>query len=414
MPLLLLSLACSNQERIPQEIRTQYPETLVVSVHNPLNDPRPDAPIVLEVEKLKSKVQAFNERAVVVTADGRELPSQWVADWGSGGQNAIITMADFQPLETKRLAIHYKRSGEAKREYLQRTQAELSCKTGGMFKNRKYEGGIFQNVRRLRVPDEHTDHSTYIRYEGPGWESDRIGYRFYLDWRNAIDIFGKKTSAMVLQDVGQDGFESYHAMSDWGMDVLKVGETLGLGSMAEWRGGKALRVAETDSVICEIVASGPLFSRIRTRYFGWKTGAGPADLVSELSLFAGSRATRHEIKVSGAEPLLCTGIVKLENGKLIRSSDNTTDWSFLATYGKQSLAEDNLGMAVLYKKENGIENTADEGSHVVVLKSPGGRLDYYFLAAWEKEKDGLADRDAFVRALGDCVKQLDVPLLIAY
>ena len=118
--------------------------------------------------------------------------------------------------------------------------------------------------------------------------------------------------------------------------------------------------------------------------------------------------------MSGAEPLLCTGIVKLENGKLIRSSDNTTDWSFLATYGKQSLAEDNLGMAVLYKKENGIENTADEGSHVVVLKSPGGRLDYYFLAAWEKEKDGLADRDAFVRALGDCVKQLDVPLLIAY
>jgi hypothetical protein len=413
MPLLLLPLSCSN-ERIPQEIRTRYPETIVVSVHNPLNAPRTDAPIILDVEKLRSKVQAFNERAVVITAGGRELPSQWVMDGGPARMNAIITMADFQPMETKRLAIHFQRSGEAMRHYPQRTQAEISCKAGGEFRNRKYEGGTFQNVERLRVPDEHTDHSTYIRYEGPGWESDRVGYRFYLDWRNAIDIFGKKTSAMVLQDVGQDGFDSYHAMSDWGMDVLKVGETLGLGSLAEWRGGKALRVAETDSVICEIVASGPLFSKIRTRYFGWKTGYGPADLVSELSIFAGSRATRHEIWVSGAEPLLCTGIVKLENGEPVWTSDKSQDWSFLATYGKQSLAEDNLGMAVVYKSDRCIEKTADEGSHVVVLKSPGGRLAYDFLAAWEKEKDGIADRESFVRHLEDCVKQLDVPLLIAY
>ncbi|MBN1894414.1 DUF4861 domain-containing protein [bacterium] len=413
LPLLLFP-ACSNQERIPQEILNQYPETVVVSVHNPLDAPRPDAPIVMDVEKLRSKASDFNERAMVVTEGGREIPSQWVADPGGGMGQAIITLADFLPLETKHIAVHYKRSGEILRNYPQRTQAEISVKTGGLFRNRKYEGGTFQNIRKLRVPDEHTDHSDYIRYEGPGWESDRVGYRFYLDWRNAIDIFGKKTSAMVLQDVGQDGFESYHAMSDWGMDVLKVGETLGLGSLAEWHGKKALRVAETDSVTCEIVASGPLFSMIRTKYFGWKTAAGHADLVSELSIFAGSRATRHEIRVSGAEPRLCTGIVKLENGEPVQSSDMTQDWSFLATYGKQSLAEDNLGMAVLYKSEQCIEKTADEGSHVAVLKSPGGRLEYYFLAAWEKEKDGIADRESFVRHLSGCVKQLDVPLLIAY
>jgi hypothetical protein len=79
------------------------------------------------------------------------------------------------------------------KKYQKRTQAEISVKTGGHFENRKYIGGDFENVNYLRVPDEHTDHSYYIRYEGPGWESDLVGYRFYLDWRNATDVFGKKT-----------------------------------------------------------------------------------------------------------------------------------------------------------------------------------------------------------------------------
>ena len=33
---------------------------------------------------------------------------------------------------------------------------------------------------------------------------------------------------MVLQDVGQDGYDSYHEMADWGMDVLKVGDAAGV------------------------------------------------------------------------------------------------------------------------------------------------------------------------------------------
>src|SRR5690606_41170855 len=62
-----------------------------------------------------------------------------------------------------------------------------------------------------------------IRYDGPGIESDKVAYRIYLDERNGFDIFGKKTPDLVLQDVGLDGFESYHHPAPWGMDILKVG-----------------------------------------------------------------------------------------------------------------------------------------------------------------------------------------------
>src|SRR6476660_7722157 len=86
------------------------------------------------------------------------------------------------------------------------TLAEISVKEGGKWEGRKYIGGTFKNVEKLKLAKEHTDHSFDIRYEGPGWESSKIGYRLYLDWRNAIDIFGKKTESIILPQVGQDGF----------------------------------------------------------------------------------------------------------------------------------------------------------------------------------------------------------------
>lgn len=88
--------------------------------------------------------------------------------------------------------------------------AELSVKEGGKWEGNQYIGGTFKNVQELTLPEAHTDHSSYIRYEGIGLENNQVGYRLYLDWRNATDIFGKKVTGLVLPEVGQDGFESYH------------------------------------------------------------------------------------------------------------------------------------------------------------------------------------------------------------
>ena len=83
------------------------------------------------------------------------------------------------------------------------TYAEISIKEGGEWKGREYVGGTFKNVESVQLPSTHTDHSYYIRYEGPGWENSNVGYRLYLDWRNAIDIFGKEVDTLVLPYVGR-------------------------------------------------------------------------------------------------------------------------------------------------------------------------------------------------------------------
>ncbi|MGD2034956.1 MAG: DUF4861 family protein [Bacteroidales bacterium] len=292
------------------------------------------------------------------------------------------------------------------------TLAELWYKTGGHFENNEYVGGSeFKSFRSLRVPDECTDHSYFIKYEGPGWESDKIGYRLYLDWRNAIDIYGKKVDTIVLPFVGQDGYESYHEMADWGMDILKVGNSLGIGSLGYWDGIKANRVAETDSVLCTIGESGALFSEVLIDYYGWKINNTSIDLYTSLSIKAGSRATKYSIRYTGEPDHLCTGIVKSENTEFFNSK-NDSGWNYMATWGNQSLADDMLGMAIIYRTKEFARLAEDEYSHVVIFNPGEGDLEYYFLAAWEKEPDGIKTKEDFLNYLDQQTKLLNNPVEI--
>lgn len=293
-----------------------------------------------------------------------------------------------------------------------RTQAELSHKVGGEFQNRKYIGGEFKNVHELKVPQEHTDHSYFIRYEGPGWESDKVGYRFYLDWRNGIDVFGKKTPEMVLLGVGQDGFDSYHEPAGWGMDILKVGPSLGLGSIATWEDGKARRVDATDSLYVDIAQDGALRSTIKTNYYGWDIQNGKTDLLSTISIDAGSRMSKIELIASNGINNFCTGLIKSDKAPL-KVSDQTKKFSYIASYGQQSLADDMLGIAVIFPTEQLQTITEDANSHVVVLNPENSKeISYYILAAWEQEPDGIKDEAAFYNYLAHQIDLLSKPAKI--
>jgi hypothetical protein len=180
-----------------------------------------------------------------------------------------------------------------------KTYAEVSVKEGGKWEGRKYIGGTFKNVQRLKLATEHTDHSFDIRYEGPGWESNKIGYRLYLDWRNAIDIFGKKTEKIILPQVGQDGFDSYHEMSDWGADILKAGKGIGIGSIDRYLNKERLHFYEVDSTIAT-VANTPENSVVKVQYYGWKTASDKIDFTSELTIQPNQRYTQHTIHPSKA------------------------------------------------------------------------------------------------------------------
>jgi hypothetical protein len=288
-----------------------------------------------------------------------------------------------------------------------KTYAELSVKNDGKWEGRKYIGGTaFKNVQTLKLAKEHTDQSFDIRYEGPGWESNKVGYRLYLDWRNAIDIFGKKTEEIVLPQVGQDGFDSYHLMQNWGSDILKAGKGIGIGSIDRYINNERQHFYEVDSTFAYIENKANE-SSVKVRYLGWKTVSDKIDFTSELTITPDQRYTKHTIKASKEIKGICTGIVKQKNTQLLKKESKNKKWAYLATYGTQSLVPDKLGMAIFYET-NSIENvTETELDYLLIFKPSTKSTSFYFLGAWEQEKDGIKSQEEFVKYLDEKLELLN-------
>lgn len=331
------------------------------------------------------------------------VPLEIVSDL-KGNQKAIFPVAQLKPNSSNVFLIL---KGAAD-EYPKRTYAELAHKIGGKFNGNSYEGGFsWVKPNYMTVPGTFRDHAYYIKYEGPGWESDKVGYRFYLDQRNAIDAFGKKTPGMVLPAVGVDGYDNYHKMSDWGMDNMKVGNSLGIGSIAYWDGKKAIRVEKRDSAVCYIPADGKVRSQVSTTYFGWDANGSKINLKSLISIDAGSRASHMELLADKYIDNLTTGIIKNKDAELIQSNNIRGEWAYIATFGKQSLNDDNMGLAVFYKKKQLKTLAEDELNHLVVLMPENGYAEYYFMVTWELEWDSVKDMAAFQEKVDEVLQQLN-------
>lgn len=287
-----------------------------------------------------------------------------------------------------------------------KTYAELSIKEGGKWVGQKYEGGTFVNVSNLKVPKSHWDHSFFIRYEGPGWESNKIAYRLYLDWRNCIDIFGKVTDTLVLSKVGLDGFESYHHESPWGMDILKVGKGLGIGAIGRFSGSEVLHFQKVDSTFVTI-ENKEKQSSVIVNYKGWETNSDKIDFQSTLTIDSDSRYTKHTIQTSKKIEGICTGIVKFKAIDLVSKTSENKKWAYMATYGKQSLVPDNLGMAVFYKVADVKERKEAEFDHLIIFKPTKKEVTFYLLGAWEQEKEGIKTQEEFYKYLDQKLEELE-------
>ncbi|GAB2533173.1 DUF4861 domain-containing protein [Rufibacter soli] len=409
---LLFHFGCASTQ---SSSSAEFPESFTVQVTNPLKRQRESVLVLIKESDLPKQGAGFNQNAFIVTDGATEVPSQYNAK-DTFNKGIALVLDNMKPGETRQLTVRYNKTGTNKRTYTKRTQAELSKKVGGKFENRKYIGGTFQNIDSLRVPDEVTDHSFFLRYEGPGWESDKVAYRFYLDWRNGVDVFGKKTNNMVLQQVGLDGYDSYHNPQPWGMDILKVGKALGVGSLAIFDKDKAVRVEKTDSTYSKITQNGDVYSSILTDYYGWQVAGQKLNVHSQLSIHAGTRLTHHQMRIENGQPQnISTGLIKDKAAKLVTSKGEAgKSYGYIATYGAQTLntPPDKVGIAVLFKPQDLISITEDPLNHVVQLKPANGQAEYYFLAAWELEPNGITTEAQFHQYLAQVAEELANPVLV--
>lgn len=385
-----------------------------VELANPSNFARKDEPFYLSFYDLG----LADPVALSFVAGGQLLPTQAVDSDGDGQLDGVFTTLDFTAGQIRTFTVVLA-DETLERLTAKRTQAEISVKQGGTWVARpdnsgykNYRGGDFVNVEQVTVPAYYTDHSNWIRYEGPGIESDRVGYRIYLDGRNGFDIFGKSIAEPVLHKIGLDGYQSYHELQPWGMDILKVGKSLGTGGFGYWDGEQLIHLQDVERRSARIVENGELRAGFAIEYQGWDL-VQPRDLNAYFSMHAGSRLVKTQLTLDADLPNMAIGIVAHPGTQLIRGSDNRPGdaYSYIATWGKQSLDGKNLGMAIFFRKGDNKEMIHDGVSHIALMKPAGGALTYYFAAAWAGELgSGINDFDSFNAYLEQQAERLTRPL----
>ena len=223
------------------------------------------------------------------------------------------------------------------------------------------------------------------------------------------DIFGKKVNTLVLPEVGQDGFESYHHDAPWGQDILKSGRTIGIGSYGRYdEQNDFVETFKTVKSTSVKVANDKTSSYAAIDYTGWKTWGDAVDLKSKLTIYNKDRFVKVDLALNNAISGLCTGIVAIKDIPFKQVISKNKKWAYIATYGQQTLAkkEDNLGMAIFYPVENFDKYVQTKSTYIVVFKK-NKNVSYYFLGAWSQEPNGIKTETEFYKDLDKKLETLE-------
>lgn len=347
----------------------------------------------------------IDRRTLAWTAqvDGRPVPVQALDRNGDGFLESLILTADFRPNQRRRVTLTPGGAPAAS----SRVQAVLNVQQGATKIGETFQGGRFEPAARLDAPANHSIHDNLIAMEGPAWESDRVGYRLYLDSRNVTDVYGKKQPELVLHRIGL-GQDDYHAEAAWGMDVLKVGDALGVGGLGVIRGAMAEQIGPVDAISAAVEANGPVLAAVRVDDRGVQLPQGKTDLTARYEIAAGSRLTWVTARAGAGAPL-AAGLVK-HSGVSVLQSAGGGDWAYVATWGPQAENKDDLGLALFYRV--GEAQPADDGRSLYVRFNDPQQVRYAFSAVWTKDGD-IHDQQAFRAELDSTLAELEHPIRVA-
>jgi hypothetical protein len=374
---------------------------------------RVDEPVTLAKNALVGRIGAIPENMIPlpVTAEGDTIPFQLDDMDGDGSWDELFMLISCKGEETKKVYFRFVDSTGlpvfSKRVNVQFIKAMPP-----------YEH--VTHAERLRSTDTEISSAAFFM-EGPVWENELVAFRNYFDARNGMDIFGKKVTRMVFNDtilVHQD----YHQMQDWGMDILKVANSLGAGAIGLEVNNTLYRIDSAESATYHLVSDGPLRAVMQFSFNGWKTDDGRRyDIFHRVSIWGGTPCYQSQVTISGlqGDEELLTGIVNLHSDSLmLEKADESV--IIAATHDKQGFLGEYLGMGILLsandfvdtltapKDGQGITNT-----YLLKIKvNDNIPVTYRFYSGWEYQDPNYTDREKFMEMLRLEASKMASPLKI--
>jgi hypothetical protein len=274
----------------------------------------------------------------------------------------------------------------------------------------------------------------FQRYQtdGPAWENDKVGFRHYLDGRNAKDVFGKLVPYMSPEKVGINAKgeveDNYHVMEKWGRDILAVGNSIGIGGIALMKGDSLLRLGVTvdDSInnvektSFKIFSEGPVRSVLNFKYYNWKPDKNNYNAEETVSIWPGMYAYHNSVKISGLKgnEHLGIGLVNINAEKQLTEIKVNKKWVALVSHEKHAYNKEWwIGLALIVPAESylGFTDAPKKGqlstSFMARLKITNNQpVNYFAVAGWELSDKGFKDAPYFQKYVLDLVKQVSAPI----
>lgn len=414
--LWIIPALCTASAQGAQQIKN-----IKIAISNPSDHARAAADIVIPIAQLRKVAPDVTPGAMIVTLSDastleqdasvlqtEELPSQVDDLDGDGKGDELAFQVDLAPHQTRIVTVSY-----GNQERIWRLRGDYQQRTAALFSR---------------------------KIEGLGWESERVAFRVYFDSRNAIDLYGKRRPTLQLGMFASPDY-TYHDESPEGRDIYKVGDAIGIGSVAGLVDGKVVKVAEVKERKWGIISSGPVRTIVELEYDGWNAGGRIIDLRSRITQWTGERGFTHAIFAKSAEDFefvtglpAKTGIEPVTSGK-----DSAVEW--LATWGEQVVAPgptateaipgQQLGLAIVMLAPHAAF-TNDSKNHLIEFKLSDGSQSWYTIAAWDQEasnrrvghgnqkedghhqsmilpSDGIRSREEFLTAVQEQAERMAKP-----
>jgi hypothetical protein len=374
-----------------------------IMVVNTTNKARIDEAVTILRTELEVLITTVKEGQfpLLKDAEGKIIPSQ-IDDLDKDGKwDELFFLTDLNANEEKEISVSFVEMKDV---------PAFTVRSNVRFADMTPEHNELSHAERLKSTAS-SNSQKYFTMEGPAWENEYVAFRNYYDARNGFDIFGKRTTEMVLDKVGLTP-HSYHHLAEWGMDVLKVGNSLGAGALAIKKDDKIYRFVdfETGEAIfdegtIDILADGPLRSIIRLNVNGWNVDGNKYNLTHEISIWGGTHFYKSKVTVSGLEggETLVTGIVNLDSDSLMLFEPND-DLICMVTHDNQAYDGEKMGLAIAMHKSDFIQTieAPEEGKGVVKTYMAELKLenenpvDFCFYTGWELQNQKFKDSDYFV------------------
>lgn len=365
-------------------------QTPVLTVENSLPIDVEDTPLTISRAAVEAQLP-LKEGQFPLIQIGEVTPAQQLDDLdGDGAWDEIALIAATQantPVELKLTAVV--------------SYPEFPLKTS-VYLGVDYDrsDNFLEKDKETRSPENIAmKYPMMYQMEGPAWENDKVGFRLYFDSRNGKDIFGKTTADMVLANAGTKG-QDYHHLGEWGMDVLKVGNSLGAGAAAIMVEDTLVALRNTAAGEYEALIEGPVRTIFELRHQGWDTPVGNLDVTERISIWAGQYGYQEELLCDVEGLVWVSGIVNKHSNEMLQGE--TEKAQYIYTYDQQSENKDDMGMGLIVNKAAFVKSAQAPDSVAMVTETYYTAMKegkYYFVAGWELTSPMFESKEGFSKVM---------------